>query len=222
MPELKTQNEKKLVGVVLIVLIPLYISFFYQHPDVFHSLVKSPLWESISLGLSPLFLMTVLVVLLSNTLNGDTKACIVFCRRQDPLPAGRANIYMQRDARIDCDDLPSEVLALMDDSLNSRQRNSLWYNQIFKMVDDTPAVKNTHRMFLLLRDATPLVYLFLIVISATDIVCRYFYEFPIMTWPGYAAMALYAVIVHWSAAQAGRRMVTGAIANFTSQKIKES
>jgi hypothetical protein len=35
-------------------------------------------------------------------------------------------------------------------------------------------------------------------------------------------MALYAVIVHWSAAQAGRRMVTGAIANFTSQKIKES
>lgn len=222
MPELKTQNEKKLVGVVLIVLIPLYISFFYQHPNIFHSLLESPLWESISLGLSPLFLLTVLVVLLSNTLNGDTKACIVFCRRQDPLPASRANIYMRRDARIDCDDLLPEVEALMDESLNSRQRNSRWYKQIFKVVDDLPAVQNTHRTFLLLRDATPLVYLFLFLISLSDIVCRNVYDFPIMTWPGYVAMVLYALIVHWSAAQAGRRMVTGAIANFTSQKNKDT
>lgn len=222
MAELKTQNEKKLVGVVLIALIPLYISFFYLHPDLLRQLAESPLWGSVPVGLSPLFLITVLVIVTSNAIHSDSKACLVYMRREDPLPASRAHLYMRRDTRIDYEDLPPEAQALMDESLTPRQRNSRWYKNIFKAVDDMPAVRNTHRTFLLFRDATPVLYLYGLVILLSDIIGRHGYDFPLMTWQGYVVMVFYALLVHWTAAQAGKRMVTGAIANFTQQHNRGS
>ena len=95
------------------------------------------------------------------------------------MPGGRANRLISNDPRILISELPFEVAQLMNDDLSPRDRNALWYRNIYLKTRELPAVSNTHREYLLRRDAASGVFMIFVVILTLDLALRSF-GIPIM------------------------------------------
>lgn len=101
-------------------------------------------------------------LLLTNLLPQNIKHKLVFTKLTNEMPAGRVHRLIEVDPRID----PSTAIAkwpdIFDEKISEAQRNSLWYQYIYKPVRDNPPVQQVHRTFLLFRDVTSgLAFLFL-------------------------------------------------------------
>ena len=218
MTDLKEKNEPKLKIQLLVAIVPVYLSVYFLHSDAIWGLIENKSIASVlqltAIGLTPLACLKVVLMLLSGQMSRGAKERLVHLRWKDPLPGGRANKLIKKDARIDLSALPSAAAELMDDSLSPRDRNAKWYINIYVPVRDIAAVSNTHRQYLLHRDAASGVFALLILIGFTDLILSTAYGFPIMTWPAYVGHTFYLISLIAVAYQEGNRMVTGATANF--------
>lgn len=114
--------------------------------------------------LVPVGLALVMSTVLNGLISADMKARLVFLRWNHALPGHRAfSKYAMRDPRV----APSIIERLNGGPLpvDPVEQNRLWY-QFYKEVEDTPAVRQAHRDFLLMRDFTALCAIFVVFYGA--------------------------------------------------------
>lgn len=158
--------------------------------------------------LLPAGLAIVTAVVLNGLLSADVKARLVwFWRRRNVLPGHRAfSHYAKNDPRIDLANLKKAYGSTLP--VDPATQNRGWY-RLYKTVDDTPAVTQVHRDFLLLRDYTGLAVLFMVFFGAVGI-----YAIPSRNVAiGYVAfLVLQYALVRQAAATYGARLVTTVLA----------
>lgn len=220
MAELKTQNEKRVLVLLIVALIPFYLALVAQHLDLLWSIAASQTWQAFAglaaIGAGPIVCLRVILLLIVDNISVRWKERLAHLRWRDPLSGSRADKFIQNDPRIDIGSLPPEVEALLDESMTPRERNAHWYTKIYRTVREIPAVSNTHRRYLLYREASAGAFIVFWTIALVDLTVRAAFDFPLMTWHTYIFTAGYVLLLIGAATQAGKRMVIGAIANYTS------
>jgi|SRR5680860_405196 len=223
MTELKTQNEKRLTVLLLVALIPFYLSIATLHREALWSLANSHTWQVFAglaaIGVGPVICLQVILHLILNNVSSQWKERLAHLRWRHPLPGSRADILIQSDSRIDIGSLPPQIKALLGESMTPRERNAHWYTHIYRPVRETPAVSNTHRRYLLYREAAAGAFIVFWLIALSDLASRGAYDLTLMTMPAYLVSAGYVLLLIGAAIQAGNRMVTGAIANYTNMQL---
>lgn len=223
MAELKTQNEKPLTILLLVALVPTYLSIVTLHGETLLEMVKSQTWraymELAALGIGPLVCLKVILQLLVQNLDTHWKERLAHLRWNHPLPGSRADKLIRNDPRIDIGTLDPEIEALLNESMTPRERNSHWYNRIYRPVRETPAVSNTHRRYLLYREASAGAFMVLSIVALSDAFGRILFELPLMTLSAYLVITTYVLLLIGAASKAGNRMVIGAIANYTNTQL---
>lgn len=223
MAELKTQNEKRLTMLLLVALVPTYLSIITLHGETLLEIFKSQTWraymELAALGVGPLVCLKVILQLLVQNLDTHWKERLAHLRWNHPLPGSRADKLIRNDPRIDIETLDPEIEALLSESMTPRERNSHWYNRIYLSVRETPAISNTHRRYLLYREASAGVFMVLLIVFLSDVLSRIIFELPLMTFSSYLAITAYVLLLIGAATKAGNRMVIGAIANYTNTQL---
>lgn len=218
MPELKIQNEKPLQALLLVAAAPVYWSLWLLHGDALLEMARSQSWVALSqvlaIGVGPLVCLKAVLSLSSALISPGWKARLVHLHWKDPLPGSRADNLLLKDDRIDHKRLPRQVAELLDKSLTPQERNARWYNNIFRVVRMDPAVSNTHRQYLLHRDAASGVFVVFLLTGICDLIGRLAFGIPIIVGLTYLIVIGYLLVLICIADQAGKRMVTGAIANF--------
>ena len=104
MGELKTQNEKAVVGLMLIALVPCYLSGVVLHHEVIMDLVNSRAWQAYlslaAVGLGPIVCLRVTLRLVVNNVSPRWKERLSHLRWHHPLPGSRADALIQKDSQI--------------------------------------------------------------------------------------------------------------------------
>lgn len=222
MADLKSENAPNLRKRLLIAVIPIYLSVLFFHGESLYALTngisKVAIAQLVAVGLGPFACLGVVLFLLSHLIKPDWKARLIFFRWKDPLPASRADKLIVKDARIDLQNLPPVAKPLISDEMTPEKRNSHWYKYIFLEIRDIPAVANTHRQYLLDRDASTGVALLTLIAAVCDVIARIFFEVPVLSIYAYLALLLYTFLLISSAANSGNRMVAGAIANYPTKE----
>ncbi|MBL4857118.1 MAG: hypothetical protein JKX89_09435 [Idiomarina sp.] len=220
MSDLKSQNESSLSTFLLISLIPAYLSILTYQWDYIVSLAQSQpfvaLGQLAAVGLGPIVCLKFFLHSIVNILNNSFKERLVHLKWHDPLPAGYADKLIHKDPRLHTDHLPEIVRPLLASDMSPKERNSYWYQYIYKPVRHLSAVSNTHKRYLLYRDATAGVFVVTIIVFLSDIICRMAWALPIISPLAYVVSSIYLLLLLGSAKNAGERMVTGAIANFNN------
>lgn len=203
---------------LFVALVPFYLSIVALHYEMLRALWDNQTWQAFSklaaIGLGPVACLRVVLRLIVENVPPYWKERLCHLRWHDPLPGSRADKLIQSDARVDLRSLPSEAQQLLDSSMTPRERNAYWYNHIYRLVRDIPAVSNTHRRYLLYREASVGAFITVLVIMLLDIVSRTVFDFNLMTLLAYFASVGYVLLLIGAAIQAGNRMVTGAVANY--------
>lgn len=107
--------------------------------------------------------LPVVLLLLSSLISSAAKDRLVFWRRQHVLPGHRAFSEMiHRDPRIDVDDLRRHIGEL---PIDPAKQNALWY-KLYKTVKHDPIVLESHKLFLLFRDAAAISFLLALAAAA--------------------------------------------------------
>lgn len=218
MPSLKEQNKKSLVLLLLISLLPLYVSMLYLHGSELKLLFKEDVFEFYRLlaflGLPPLLVLSAVLILIVDSVSNTWKERIAHLRWSDPLPACRADKLISSDSRIDTARAPLEVKELLDDSLSPSERNKAWYKNIYLKVRDLSAVANTHKDYLLYREAVIGSVILFFLTGVIDLISGFIYGFPLMLIKAYIVQIIIVSIYIKSASSRGNRLVVGAVANF--------
>lgn len=222
MTDLKSENAPYLRKRLLIAIVPIYLSIILSNGESLHALIGEAsivaIFQLVSVGLGPLVCLEIILFLLSHLIKANWKARLVFLRWKAPLPASRADKLIAKDDRINLENLPLDAKPLLSEHMTPRERNSHWYNHIFLEVRDIPAVANTHRQYLLDRDASAGVATLTFITALCDMITRLFFDVTVLSIYAYIALALYTLLLILSAANSGNRMVTGAVANYPLKK----
>ncbi|MEP5230450.1 MAG: hypothetical protein ABJQ78_03370 [Alloalcanivorax sp.] len=220
MSDLKEKNEKALMRRLLVAVVPIYISLAVSHGGHALQIVTSqPLaafGQLAAIGIGPLLCLKVLLSLLSSVIDAHWKERLAHLRWNNPLPGSRCDQIMTKDARIDLSSLPPEVQALREESMTPKERNARWYRDIYRPARNDPAILNSHRQYLLNRDASAGVFLLILITGLTDLASRITIGAPLVLGAAYLALLIYLSLLMVAANVAGKRMVAGAIANFSN------
>jgi hypothetical protein len=156
--------------------------------------------------------LTIILTTVANALIGsDNKARLVFLRWKHALPGHRAfSKYAQSDPRVDMARVKRALGNKMPN--DPEQENRIWYRWL-KETETFPAVEQSHRDFLLLRDYTALSAFFLIGFGLAawfiveSVQGRLLYTL---------ALLAQFIIVRHAAATVGARFVCTVVAHKTS------
>jgi hypothetical protein len=169
---------------------------------------------SMAPSLLPVGLAGLAAVVLNGLLSADLKARMVwFWRRKDVLPGYRAfTYYAKRDPRVDVGNLKAAYGAALP--TKPAEQNRGWY-KLYKTVEDTPAVLQVHRDFLLLRDYTGLAVLFLAFLGGAGL-----FAIPSKKVAAFYLLGLVIqyVLARQAAATYGVRLVTTVLARVAPLK----
>ncbi len=160
--------------------------------------------------ISPKALLGLVLPLVTLVLDGivsaDTKAILVYLRRRNPLPGGRAfTKYGPADKRVDMKALergygPFPVVA--------SEQNQLWY-KLFKGVESHPSVSQAHRTSLLTRDLASLSF----ALAPLGAILGAAFQVGAGPWTVLVSvLTLQFIVLRQVAANAGRRFVTTVLA----------
>lgn len=218
MTSLKQQNEQPLKILLLIAVVPLYLSIMSMYgKDIIDHISNSPLESALRLtvlGLTPLICLKMCLFILTDIITNKWKERLVHFRWKNPLPGCRANKLIANDHRIDPNSLPPIVGQLLDEKLSPLERNARWYGNIYLPVREQLPISNTHQKYLLYRDAASGSFLLLIFLAIADIVSRNALSLPLLYKTAYLITCAYILFLMVGANNTGNRMVTGSIANF--------
>lgn len=156
-------------------------------------------------------ILSVVLVMLTNFISHDFKHKLIFTRLRNEMPASRCHTLCKKDPRIDLSDVSARWPRVFSESTSAENRNSYWYNDIYKGVRGRPEVLQIHGNFLLYRDAfSGLLGIFLLVIS-WNIFAPLNFMGSINTWV-YLVLGSFICITMVTARNSGNRFVTNAIA----------
>jgi hypothetical protein len=157
-------------------------------------------------------IVPLLLFVLNGIVSSDIKAVLSFWRFKNPLPACRAfSFYADKDDRIDKNFLTSKFGKLP--SL-PKEQNSLWY-KIYKMHQENPVVKKSHKDFLLARDIASVAFLFFIVGGVSIL----FLTAEAVKWIYIIYLFIQFIIFAIVAQNHGKRFVCNALAIETSTEV---
>lgn len=144
-----------------------------------------------------------ITTILNGLLSSDAKARIVFWRWRNPLPGCRAfSHYLKNDPRIDFVALEH---ALGAPPTEPAAQNALWYQRIYKVVQNNPVVLQVHKDFLFSRDYAALSLLFLVFLGTAG---AYAIESSRTMWVYLALLAAQLIATMFAARNYGTRLVT--------------
>lgn len=157
------------------------------------------------------FLIVPLILfILNGVVSSGVKATLCFWKIKNPLPACRAfSVYIDRDDRIDKFHLQSKYGIF---PTSEKEQNALWY-KIYKIHQENPVVKKSHKDFLLGRDLCSISFLFLVFggISMLFILSSN------IKWIYFGFLILQYIVMAIVAQNHGKRFVCNALAIETSQ-----
>jgi hypothetical protein len=155
--------------------------------------------------------LPVVILLLASLVPSETKAKLVYWRWRYVLPGHRAFTHFAHgDSRIDTDRLRA---SLGDLPIAPRKQNNTWY-QLYLGVKSDPAVIESHKLFLLFRDAAAMSILLCLALFALGWVT------PFATFARIAAavfLAQYLLCVV-AARNNGNRLITNVLAIHSQQR----
>ncbi|MEW6662858.1 MAG: hypothetical protein ACOY9Y_00495 [Bacillota bacterium] len=210
---LKTQNTPMII-MFLIWCFSLYLLFLYGFEDF---------WRDIIILMNELrdkkafmvIIAPLLSFVLSSIINAEAKAVLVFWKIKNPLPGTRAFTEIcNKDTRIDIKILKEKIGHIPTDP---KQQNYVWYNKIYKKVQENTPVLLAHKNFLLARDLASISFLFFLITPwiiyfvSKDI--RYTLLYVLITFLQYIVLSIVAQ-------NHGKRFVGNAIADYCSENIE--
>lgn len=151
MANIKQKNKKYVAAVISL---PLFIGALTQFG---FDQTKGIMVLASDLGLT--FVVMCALVMISSILPQDIKHKLVFLRFKNELPACRCHKLIRHDIRIDIDDINRLWPKLLDNDLDGKVRNSIWYKEVYRDVRDLPQVESAHENFLLYRDSTAGIFI---------------------------------------------------------------
>jgi hypothetical protein len=144
-PSLKQRNQGLLVSFALIDALAIASLVFYPQMATFQ------LSHTLAIRQFLIPLLPVAVWLLIDVVPSDIKAVLVFWRLHDVLPGHRAfTHYAAHDSRVDLAALQDKLGELPTDST---KQNAVWF-KLYKQVQDNAEILESHKSYLLWRDAT--------------------------------------------------------------------
>lgn len=162
-------------------------------------------WESTS---SLATLVSLAVIVATNMMSRSVKDFLVYFKGRQSAPAHRAfSELIDKDDRIDVKRLESNWPEVKDARTGQTNQNSLWY-RLFKSIDSSIEIQQSHRTWLLLRDLVALQWLFTLCMLLIAI----FYP-PSRAASGQISIALLALLAIWLAANnSGKTLVLNVLA----------
>lgn len=111
-----------------------------------------------------LVLIPSISVLISITFNGiltsNMKYRIVFLRWNNPLPASRFKKIVLNDTRFNIEQIIEKYGPIPNEP---KQQNIYWYHNLYKSTQESEKVRDIHRLFLMTRDMTTIIFIILII-----------------------------------------------------------
>jgi len=157
-------------------------------------------------------IVPLILFILNGIISSDLKATIVFWRFKNQLPACRAfSHYADKDDRIDKNYLITKYQQL---PTIPKEQNSLWY-KIYKVHQENPVVKKSHKDFLLARDICSIAVLFFFVGGISMLFIRN----DSFGWAYLAFLFFQYLIFAIIAQNHGKRFVCNALAIETAKEI---
>lgn len=156
-------------------------------------------------------ILALIVALLSfainNFISSQTKASIIYFKFTCPLPACWAfSKLVPQDPRIDQNEV--EHIFPNSSNLSPNDQNSLWYKSIYQKVKEDKLIKKSHQYWLLYRDITSIMLLFLIALVGLG----YFFGFNEYFYSYLTMLLLMLILFRTAAYNAGKQFVTNSIA----------
>lgn len=142
-------------------------TFFSFNVLLFYILAIAPIinfkefdWQEFVAGRGIwLIIIPLILFILNGLISSNQKAVITFWRFKNPLPACRAfSHYAQKDDRVNFKILKEKYNPLPE---TAKVQNSLWY-KIYRIFQENPVVKKSHKDFLLGRDLSSIALLFFV------------------------------------------------------------
>jgi hypothetical protein len=166
-------------------------------------------WQAAWKNIGSVAVAFAITTILNGLLSSDAKARLIFWRWRNPLPGCRAfSHYLTRDPRIDFGALERALGTLPTEPA---AQNALWYQRIYKIVQNDPVVLQVHKDFLFSRDYTALSLLFLVFLGAAG---AYAIAAPKTMWIYLALLAAQLVATMIAARNYGTRLVTTSVATW--------
>lgn len=174
--------------------------FFATHIDE----IVNDCSSILTIRTSGIVIAPLILFLINGLLSGDQKACLVFLRLRNPLPGSRAfSKLAAKDPRID---LPRLTALHGPFPTNPPGENALWYKLYREHKEDVTVIK-AHKDFLLARDMTCIVFLFILF---AGIPMLFLGKWPISFYYLIALLLEFFLIVR-VAQNHGRRFVTNVL-----------
>lgn len=148
---------------------------------------------------------------LSNLLPNTAKHTLVYFRFRHALPGHRCKIICKNDPRISFERLEQRWPELFAREMDPRSQNSFWYSEIYWPFRNAPEVLQSHKSFLLYRDAASGLFVLLIALLLSRLLASHF---PVPSLGGWSFLLLVAIllVLRQAAWQSGHRLVANAVA----------
>lgn len=153
--------------------------------------------------------LSVISILLVNIVPQNLKHTFIFWRVKQVLPGNRVIELCRKDERLNMNDLEKKWNKLFRQIIPKHERNSFWYNNIYKKTETTIQVMDAHQHFLLFRDlcsATLVMFLCACILKIITINGLY------IKWGVLIFLCIISLLLSVIARYYGNRMVTSAVA----------
>ncbi len=160
--------------------------------------------------------MPVVVVLIVNVLPADVKAMLIYWKARGVLPGSEAfTKHGPSDPRIDMATLKKNAGDL---PTSPAQQNTKWY-QLYKLVQNEPAVTEAHRLFLMYRDMATLSLPLIVLVPLTLYLVDAARTAP---WLAAGLFFVQYLLTAFSARWSGIRFVCNVLAVHSTKKVGRS
>ena len=153
---------------------------------------------------------------LSNLLPNVVKHPVVYFRIKNVLSAHRCKRICLKDARLDLSKLQEKWPKLFCENMEEKDQNAYWYTEIYRTVRNAPEVLQSHRSFLLFRDAASGLLILLIGLLVWSRIAEWVSLPSLGMWP-MVLLAGVILVLCQAARQSGDRMVANSVAAALSE-----
>ena len=154
--------------------------------------------------------ITILGRLISNILPNYVKYSLIYWRLRNVLPGHRCKIICKRDKRMRYGDLERKWPELFLGDMKQDEQNAYWFKEIYQLSKCSPEVLQAHRDFLLYRDASAGLFLFLVSIALWKAIGETTSMPSISVWSIVIVAGMF-ILTSLAGRQSGDRMVRNAV-----------
>ena len=148
---------------------------------------------------------------LSNILPNYVKHPLVYFRIRNVLSGHRCKHICLKDPRLFSADLDRKWPELFLQNMKESEQNAYWYKKIYRPVRNSPEVLQSHRSFLLFRDAASGLFILLVGLWLWRALAEWI-SFPSLGVSSLVILAGVILVLCQAARQSGDRMVANAVA----------